>query len=45
MRTRKPGSHSVKSWARHLARVGRAPMNIINPERYLHSKQRVSTVA
>lgn len=35
-----PHSASVKSWARYLAREGRAPIEIRNPDRYLHSHAR-----
>lgn len=35
-----PQSASVKSWARYLARGGRAPIEIRDPDRYLHSHAR-----
>ena len=40
MRKRKSNSQSVKSWARHLYYYGHAPIQIQNPQRYLHSKAR-----
>lgn len=36
----KPRSHSIKAWARHIAKWGCAPVRIKNPDRYLNSHAR-----